>query len=100
MWLVPESHPLAAEASMKTVRVEFESSIPATPRDLWDWSTSVRSIETEMGPILKLSFPNGMTHIPQDSESLGKVLGNCRFSLLGIVPVDLSRLTFVEIEPG
>lgn len=85
---------------MSTVRVTFESKVPATPKELWNWSTSVRGVAVEMDPILKLDFPKGMTHIPEDDESLGKVLGNCKFLLFGVLPVDLSRLTFVEIDPG
>jgi ligand-binding SRPBCC domain-containing protein len=95
-----ESHTLAAEADMSTVRVTFESKVPTTPVELWNWSTSVRGVDAEMGPILKLDFPKGMTHIPRDGSGLGKPLGNCKFLLFGIVPVDLSRLTFVEVEPG
>jgi hypothetical protein len=53
-----------------------------------------------MGPILKLDFPQGMTHIPRDGSGLNKPLGNCKFLLFGFLPVDLSRLTFVEVEPG
>ena len=85
---------------MSTVRVKFESKVPRTPDELWNWSTSVRGVDAEMGPVLKLDFPKGMTHIPRDGSGLGKPLGNCKFLLFGIVPVDLSRLTFVEVEPG
>lgn len=85
---------------MSTVRVTFESSIPTTPKELWNWSTSVHGVDAEMAPVLKLDFPKGMTEIPQDRGSLGKPLGNCKFLLFGFLPVDLSRLTFVEIEPG
>lgn len=85
---------------MSTVRVTFDSRVPITPREAWNWSTSVRGTDAEMGPILKLDFPAGMTEIPQDQASLGKQLGRCKFLLFGIIPVDLSRLTFVEIEPG
>jgi len=85
---------------MSTVRVKFESKVPRTPSELWNWSTSVRGVDAEMGPILKLDFPKGMTHIPRDGSGLGRPLGNCKFLLFGIVPVDLSRLTFVEVEPG
>ena len=85
---------------MSTVRVTFDSRVPITPREAWNWSTSVRGTDAEMGPILKLDFPAGMTEIPQDQASLGKQLGRCKFLLFGIIPVDLSRLTFVEVEPG
>lgn len=85
---------------MSTVRVTFESKVPATPKELWNWSTSVQGIGTEMGPILTLHSPGGGIPVPQDQASLGKVLGNCTFRLFGILPVDLSRLTFTEVDPG
>ena len=85
---------------MSTVRGTVESKLPGTPGELWDWSTSVHGVDAEMGPVLKLEFPKGMTHIPRDRNVLGKPLGNCKFLLFGLVPVDLSRLTFVEVEPG
>lgn len=85
---------------MSTVRVKFESKLPATPDTLWDWSTSVHGVDAEMGPVLKLDFPKGMTHIPRDGSHLGEPLGKCKFLLFGVLPVDLSRLTFVEVEPG
>jgi len=85
---------------MSTIRVQFESKVPRSPAELWDWSTSVHGVEAEMGPILKLDFPDGMTHIPRDPGKLGKSLGNCKFRLFGFVPVDLSRLTFTEVDPG
>jgi hypothetical protein len=88
------------EAGMGAIHIRIESRIPRSAGELWNWSTSARGVHAEMSPILKLDFPKGMQHIPQDQESLGTPLGNCRFLLFGLVPVDLSRLTFVEMEPG
>lgn len=85
---------------MSTVRVTFETKLPRNPGELWNWSTSVRGVDAEMGPILKLEFPKGMTQMPQEQGSLRRPLGNCKFLLFGLLPVDLSRLTFVELEPG
>jgi len=93
-------HIFAAEAIIRTIRIQIESTIPASAAELWDWSTSVRGVQAEMRPILQLAFPKGMTHIPRDGSGLGQPLGNCTFLLLGVLPVDLSRLTFVEVEPG
>lgn len=98
--VLAESHLYTAEATIRTVRVQIESTIPASSAELWDWSTSVRGVHAEMRPILKLAFPKGMTHIPRDGSGLGRSLGNCTFLLLGFLPIDLSRLTFVEVEPG
>jgi ligand-binding SRPBCC domain-containing protein len=83
-----------------TVRVSFHSKVARAPAELWNWSTSVRGVDAEMAPVLKLDFPKGMTHIPRDGSGLGRPLGNCKFLLFGLVPVDLSRLTFVEVDPG
>ncbi len=85
---------------MRTVRLRFESRIPRSAAEVWRWSTSARGVQAEMAPVLKMRFPKGMQRIPQDQDSLGKPLGNCRFLLFGLVPIDLSRLTFVEMEPG
>jgi ligand-binding SRPBCC domain-containing protein len=85
---------------MKTVTLQFESRIAATPAEAWRWSTSIHGVSMEMRPLLKVTFPHGMSHIPEHGDSLGKPLGNCKFLLLGLVPVDLSRLTFTEVEPG
>lgn len=85
---------------MKTIRITFESTVPATPLELWNWSTSVQGIGTEMAPILKLHSREGSIDVPQNQDSLGKVLGKCTFLLFGILPIDQSKLTFVEVEPG
>jgi ligand-binding SRPBCC domain-containing protein len=98
--VLADPHHSTAEANIRTVRIQIESIVPASPAELWDWSTSVHGVHEEMRPILKLAFPQGMTHIPRDGSGLGQSLGNCTFLLLGFLPIDLSRLTFVEVEPG
>jgi ligand-binding SRPBCC domain-containing protein len=85
---------------MKTVTLTFESQVAAPPREVWQWSTSIRGTSAEMRPILKVTFPHGMSHIPEGGDSLGKPLCNCKFLLFGLIPIDLSRLTFTEVEPG
>lgn len=84
---------------MTTVRLTFETTLPASVQDVWSWSTSVRGIQSEMWPILKMTFPKGMTNIGKDT-ALGTPLGRCHFLLLGMFPMDMSKLTFLELEPG
>ena len=52
-----------------------------------------------MWPVLKMTFPKGMNNIDKDT-ALGTPLGRCHFFLFGIFPMDMSKLTFVELEPG
>lgn len=84
---------------MTTVNLTFKTPLPASAEEVWSWSTSVRGIQSEMWPILKMTFPKGMTRIDKDT-TLGKSLGRCHFLLLGIFPMDMSKLTFLELEPG
>lgn len=84
---------------MTTVRLTFATEVPAPVDEVWTWSTSIRGIKAEMWPVLKITFPKGMTHIGKDT-ALGKPLCRCKFLLLGLFPIDMSKLTFSEIEPG
>jgi len=82
-----------------TRRFTLATTVPASPAEAWSWSTSIKGIKQEMWPVLKMTFPKGLTHIGKDT-TLDKPLGRCQFLLLGLFPIDMSKLTFVEIEPG
>jgi len=84
---------------MATVRLSLATRVPASTQEAWSWSTSIRGLKSEMWPILKITFPKEMTQIGKET-TLGKPLCRCRFLLLGFIPIDISKLTFVEIEPG
>jgi ligand-binding SRPBCC domain-containing protein len=73
--------------------------LPSSADEIWSWSTSIRGIQAEMWPILKITFPKGLKQIDKDT-ALGKPLCRCHFLLLGIFPMDMSKLTFVELVPG
>jgi len=82
-----------------TRRFTLATAVPASPDEAWSWSTSIKGIKQEMWPVLKMTFPKGLTHIGKET-TLDKPLGRCQFLLLGLFPIDMSKLTFVEIEPG
>lgn len=84
---------------MHIERLTFVTHLPTSVDELWSWSTSIQGIQAEMWPILKITFPKGMKHIDKDT-ALGKPLCRCHFLLLGIFPMDMSKLTFVELVPG
>lgn len=84
---------------MPTERLTFTTHLPTSVDEIWSWSTSIRGIQAEMWPILKITFPKGLKHIDKDT-ALGKPLCRCHFLLLGLFPMDMSKLTFVELEPG
>jgi ligand-binding SRPBCC domain-containing protein len=84
---------------MATVELTFATKVAASAEEVWAWSTSISGIKSEMWPIMKMTFPKEMTHIGKDT-TLRKPLCRCKFLLFGIFPVDMSKLTFVELEPG
>ena len=84
---------------MSKERLSFVITVPTSVDELWSWSTSIRGIQAEMWPVLKITFPKGLKHIDKDT-ALGKPLCRCHFLLLGIFPMDMSKLTFVELVPG
>lgn len=84
---------------MPTERLTFVTTVPTSVDEIWSWSTSIRGIQAEMWPILKITFPKALKQIDKDT-ALGKPLCRCHFLLLGVFPMDMSKLTFVELEPG
>ena len=84
---------------MPTERLTFVTNVPTSTEEIWSWSTSIRGIQAEMWPVLKITFPKDLKHIDKDT-ALGKPLCRCHFLLFGLFPMDMSKLTFVELEPG
>ena len=84
---------------MATVELTLATQVPVTVRQAWAWSTSLEGVRTEMRPLLKVVFPKTMTDIGANTM-LGKPLGRCQFLLFGLIPIDMSKLTFTEIVPG
>lgn len=84
---------------MPTERLSFVTNVSTSVDEIWSWSTSISGIQAEMWPILKITFPKGLHHIDKNT-ALGKPLCRCHFLLFGIFPMDMSKLTFVELEPG
>lgn len=84
---------------MANVEFTVSTEVPVSTQEAWAWSTSLRSVRAEMRPLLKLVFPKGMTDIGANTM-LGQSLGRCQFLLFGVIPVDMSALTFTDIVPG
>ena len=82
------------------IELRFESALGADPRAVWQWATSVEGIADEMTPLLRMTFPRGMRALPVDAFVPGRRLCRSWLLLLGVLPVDRSDLTLVELEPG
>jgi ligand-binding SRPBCC domain-containing protein len=85
---------------MKTIRLNFHTALAAPPQEVWAWATSIDGIAAEMFPLLRMRFPAGTSALFDDRFSPGRRLHRSWLLLFGLLPVDRSDLTFLELEPG
>ena len=82
------------------IALRFESHLAAAPDTVWRRVVSVDGIADEMTPLLRMTFPRGMSALPEDGFVAGRKLCRSWLLLLRVLPVDWSDLTLVELEPG
>ncbi len=85
---------------MARYELTFESELSVSPEKAWDWVTSVAGIQAELRPLALMTAPRGMTNLLDAEIELGKPLGTSFVLLFGFLPVDRSRITLVELDPG
>ena len=85
---------------MKTHRLQFQSSLSASPEVVWSWMTSLAGIGAETSPLFSMSAPAGVRHLQDVSIVPGQRLFRSRIRLGGILPVDYSDLTLLELNDG
>jgi hypothetical protein len=87
-------------SSAEPFHLEFQSEVDATPAAAWRWITSFDGISAELRPLLRMSAPPGVRSIEDLDVTLGRTLFRSRISLFGILPIDHSDLTLVELVDG
>jgi ligand-binding SRPBCC domain-containing protein len=85
---------------LDTIKLTFESRLAASAEELWSWSTSVAGIAAEMRPFLKMSAPKDKSSLLDFAVDIGQPLFRSWILLFGILPIDRSNLTLLEIEQG
>ncbi len=71
----------------------------ASPEALWRHADSPAGVNRELGPLLRMSFPDGTASITGGWKPGQRV---CRSWLLlfGLLPIEYDDLSFVEVDPG
>jgi ligand-binding SRPBCC domain-containing protein len=85
---------------MKPVELFFESELTATPAQAWEWITSLKGILQEMWPYFRMTAPAGVDNIGSIKVLPGQPLFRSWVLLFGLLPIDRSDLTLIEITPG
>ena len=82
------------------IRLTFTSELRAPASEVWAWITSVAGISSELRPFFRMSAPAGVRTLDDVEFRPGRVLFRSRVFLFGVLPVDHSDLTLVELVPG
>ena len=82
------------------IQIEFRSRLTAPPADVWQWITSFKGISAEMRPLMRMSVPRGVKRLSDIDIVPGQPLFFSWILLFGVLPVDWSKLTLLEIEEG
>jgi len=85
---------------LRNVLLTFKSKLAVPAEESWRWAVSVDGIATELRPMLKMSTPRHVKSLLDLDVRLGQRIFRSWIFLFGIIPVDRSDLTLVELEPG
>ena len=81
-------------------RAEFRiaSSLGAEPRAVWERATSAEGINAELGPVLRMTVPRGLSSLDLQNLQPGR-LGRSWILLFGFLPFDYDDIGLTWIEP-
>jgi ligand-binding SRPBCC domain-containing protein len=80
--------------------LRFESELSASRERVWDWMTSVRGVQTELWPIMKMTAPKSVAKMTDVPIELGKPLFRSWVFLFGVLLIDRSDLTLISLDTG
>ena len=85
---------------LRNVQLTFKSKLAVPAEQSWQWAISVDGISTELRPLLKMTVPHHVKSLLGLEVRLGQRLFRSWLLLFGVIPIDRSDLTLVELDPG
>ncbi len=84
------------------MRTEFEISsvVSADVNTVWRHCSSMKGVGKELWPLIRMTYPQGAESLVPEPFVPGQVLFRSRLLLFGLLPVDRSDLTLIELQPG
>jgi hypothetical protein len=79
---------------------EIASTVPADVDAVWAHCSSMIEVSRELWPWLRMTYPDGAESLVPETFLPGKPLFRSTLLLCGLLPVDRTDLTIVELEPG
>jgi ligand-binding SRPBCC domain-containing protein len=91
----------ASRAAMsRTFAFEVRSRLASPAKVVWAHATSMRGVNAELFPLVRMTHPRGLDSLAEHEVPLGARAFRSWILLAGIVPIDFDDLTFVALEPG
>jgi hypothetical protein len=78
--------------------MRFESKLRCDRRRAWEWITSLDGVAAEMRPFLRMTAPKNVRTLADVDVTPGKLLFRSRVFLFGVIPIDHSDLTVLELR--
>ncbi len=82
------------------ISLRFESTLHASAEKVWEWITSIRGIRAEMWPFFFMTAPRGVRSLSDVQITPGKRMFRSYVFLFGMLPVDYSDMTLLELNIG
>jgi hypothetical protein len=79
---------------------QIQSTLTASPADVWKHISSMSGANYELGPLMRMTHPSGLERLDQETVPLGQRLFRSYILAFGILPVDWDDLAFESITPG
>ncbi len=82
------------------ISFRFESKLHAPAARVWEWITSIEGISAEMWPFFRMTTPKGIRSLSDLSIQPGVRMFRSHVFLFGVLPIDYSDMTLVELDSG
>jgi len=82
------------------ISLRFESKLYAPAERVWKWITSIEGISKEMWPFFRMTAPKGIRSLKDVNIKLGVCMFRSYVFLFGILPIDYSDMTLLELNEG
>src|SRR3990172_6737786 len=82
------------------ISLRFVSKLQAPKGNVWEWITSIEGISAEMWPFFRMTMPKGIRSLNDVQPNLGVRMFLSYVFLFGILPIDYSDMTLVELDSG
>ena len=83
-----------------SVTLQFESQLFASRERVWEWITSTAGISAELWPFFRMTVPRHVRSLADVELTPGTRLFRSYIFLFGVLPIDYSDLTLIELERG